>query len=188
MNNKIIGAFSIAFILTGCQPNSVPSETTTSVSVEQTSSEVETVTQVDVYTSLDNLRHAFETATSSSARTMMSDEKVYYLTEDNDLGSALKEILVREGYFNCTYDKGIMVITHRLSNGAEGLDVLTANNPDTFSKRQGDGYEYYYASDDTTHYYNLLQDGTFVQINVPKEIDVSLEEVLRNITFMPILE
>jgi hypothetical protein len=188
MNNKIIGTLSIAIILTGCQPNSVPLETTTNVSVEQIVSEPETLTQIDVYTSLDSLRLAFEITTSSNEQIMLSDEKVYYLTEDNDLGSSLKEILVREGYFNCTYNDGIMVITHRLSNGAEGLDVLTTNNPNTFSKRQVDGYEYYYVLDNTTHYYYLLQDSTFVQINVPKEIDVTLDEVLRNITFMPIHE
>lgn len=129
---------------------------------------------------------AFETAASSNTKSIISNEKVYYLSEDNNLGLSLANIQVREGYFKCTYDDGILLITQRLSDGAAGLDVLTTNNPDSFTKKQGNGYEYYYDSDDNADYYYWLQDGTFLQLNIPKGIDLSLDEIIADLAYMPI--
>lgn len=73
-------------------------------------------------------------------------------------------------------ENGVCIYTHRLEDGAAGLEVMTANNPDVFIEKQENGFEYYYASGEDHQYFLWLQDGDLVQLNVPYNVDIYKED------------
>lgn len=179
MYKIVIGTIALIAMLTGCQANVALSET-----LPQVSAEAKTLTSIQTYESLDDLVAAFETATASNVRSLIDDEKVYYLPEDNLLDVSIQEVQAAESYFNCIYDDGTMLITNRCEDGYRALKHMTANNPDVFSKKQIDGIEYYYTVEDGVEYYLWIQDDTSLQLNVPVGSNISLGDVTENLEYI----
>lgn len=179
MYKMMIGIIALVAMLTGCQANVVPTET-----LPQTSVEAKPLTSIQTYESLDDLVAAFEAATASNARSLVDDEKVYYLPKDNIFDASMQEVQAVESYFNCIYDDGTMLITKRYEDGYRALENMTANNADVFSKKQMDGIEYYYAVEDGVEYYLWIQDDTYLQLNVPVGSNISLGDVAENLEYI----
>lgn len=99
---------------------------------------------MDTYGSLSELENAFSVASTSTARSIFLNERIYYLVDNNQLELSLENINVRESYFNCVYDNEILQITNRVENGNVELEVMVGNNPDTFTMLQAEDLEYYY--------------------------------------------
>ena len=171
MHKMMIGIIALIVMLTGCQSNAIPTETSLQESVEP-------LIDIETYKSLDELAAAV-----SNARIMFDDEKVYYLSDDNIFGASMQEVQAAESYFNCIYDDGVMLITNRYEDGYGALEHMTANNSDVFSKKQIDGIEYYYAVEDGVEYYLWIQDNTYVQLNVPVGSNIGLGDVVKDLEY-----
>ncbi|MCI9046913.1 MAG: hypothetical protein HFG71_06510 [Hungatella sp.] len=172
-------------VLSGCQtPNieDTSSEAATDFSIEEPMQ----LTSIDTYGSLSELETAFSIASTSNARAIFSDERIYYLADDNQLGLSLKKINVRESYFNCVYDNEVLLITNRVENGNVDLEVMVGNNPETFTKSRVGDLEYYYIYEDNCNYYFWMQDGYSLQLNVPDGLELMLSSVVDNLIYMEI--
>ena len=137
-------------VLSGCQTSdtkNATSEATTDFSIK----EPMRLSNMDTYDSLSELEAAFSSASISKARSVFSDERVYYLADDNQQGLSLEKINVRESYFNCVYDNDILLITNRVENGNVDLEVMVGNNPETFTKSKAGELEYYYFYEKTLY-------------------------------------
>lgn len=144
------------------------------------------LTSIDTYSSLTELEEAFSTASTSNARSVFPDERIYYLTDNNQLGLSLRNINVRESYFNCVYDDEILLITNRVENGNVDLEVMTNNNPETFTKKQEGNLEYYYIQENGWNYYFWIQDGHSLQLNIPTTSTLELEDFIDNLEYKEI--
>lgn len=172
-------------VLSGCQApetTDISSEAATDFSIEEPMKR----TSMDTYGSLFELEAAFSIASTSNARAIFPDERIYYLADDNQMGLSLKKINVRESYFNCVYDNEVLLITNRVENGNVDLEVMVGNNPEIFTKSQSGDLEYYYIHEDKCNYYFWVQDGYSLQLNVPDGLDVVLSNVVDNLTYMEI--
>lgn len=172
-------------VLSGCQApdtKNTSSEAATDFSIEEPMQ----LTSMDTYGSLFELEAAFSIASTSNARSIFSDERIYYLADDNQLGLSLENINVRESYFNCVYDNDVLLITNRVENGNVDLEVMVGNNPEIFTKSQVGDLEYYYIHEDNCNYYFWVQDGYSLQLNVPDGLELVLSNVVDNLTYMEI--
>lgn len=185
MYKKLIGWIVLAALITGCKANANSAELVSPDTVEQAAA---SYSAVDIYGSLEDLMQAYNIATASNARTISesAEEKVYYLADDNSLGLSLTKIEVTESYFNCIYNDEICVITNRYEDGASALNSITSTNTNTFTKEQTDGYEYYYASDKNYKYYLWLNDGVYMNLNVPTGVDIDIKDIATNLESMAI--
>lgn len=141
---------------------------------------------MDRYASLDELQQAYnmEVSSNTSVSSESTEEKVYYLAENNSLGLSLVEIQVRESYFNCIYEDGTSISTNRYEDGPAALESIVLRNPDTFTMKQSGEYEYFYAVDEEYHYYLWLYDGTYINSNVPIGAGISIEDIVPNLKLL----
>lgn len=183
MYKKLIGFIVLAALITGCKANANSAEPVSPGTVEQTAGPY---SAVDTYGSLEELMQAYNIATASDTRAISesAEEKVYYLTDGNNLGLSLAKIEVKESYFNCIYNDGICVITNRYEDGASALKSITSTNTNTFTNEQADGYEYYYVSDEDYKYYLWLNDGVYMNLNVPIGVDIDIKDIMLNLESM----
>lgn len=183
MYKKLIGFIVLAALITGCKANADSVDLVSPETVEQ---EASPYFAADTYSSLEELVQAYNIATASNASTISesAEEKVYYLADGNDLGLSLEKIEVKESYFNCIYNDGTCVITNRYEDGASALDSIISTNASTFTKEQADGYEYYYASDEDYKYYLWLNDGVYMNLNVPAGVDIDIKDIAADLESM----
>lgn len=181
MYKKLVWIIALAVMLIGCQSKAASTETPS-----QKAEIPKHMISIQTYESLDELLAAFEVATASNAKTMIDDEKVYYLPENNAFGVSMQEVQAVESYFNCVYDNGMMLITKRYEDGPRALENMVANNTEVFAKQQEGDIEYYYANEDGIEYYLWIQDNTYLQLNIPEGDSISLSEVVQNIECMSI--
>lgn len=172
-------------MLHGCQAHiSQDMSTNTSDAVE--AEEPFLLTSIDSYSSLPELEAAFLVASTSNTKSVFPDERIYYLADDNPSGLSLKNIYVRESYFHCVYDDEILLITNRIQNGNTALEIMVRNNPGIFTKMQEGNLEYYYIQEDGWNYYSWIQDGHFLQLNLPTSSALTFHDFIGNLEYKEI--
>lgn len=141
------------------------------------------LTSIDSYRSLSELKAAFSIASTSNTRSVFPNERIYYLTDDNPFGLSLKNINVRESYFNCVYDDEILLITNRVEDGNVNLELMINNNPEIFTKMEERNLEYYYMQENGWNYYFWIQDGHSLQLNIPAASTFVFHDFIDNLEY-----
>lgn len=170
------------FMLSGCQAHE-SEDTSPGTSYALDAEAPFPLTSIDSYRSLSELKAAFSIASTSNTRSVFPNEKIYYLADDNPFGLSLKNINVRESYFNCVYDDEILLITNRVEDGNVNLELMINNNPEIFTKMEEGNLEYYYMQENGWNYYFWIQDGHSLQLNIPAASTFVFHDFIDNLEY-----